>query len=438
MNKRLLLILLCVGCAAALLAAGRWAYVNLKYPIVVAAPANYSFAEFAAKTNRVLGDERPHARLDRISVPTLEDAATVMESGKADLAVIRTDLKLPSNAGTVAIVGRDPAFLIVPHKSGIATFRDLKGKHVAILKTGIDENGLLDKILDFYTTPPQTVTRAVMAPAEIADALKQKKVAAVFVVASPGAKATMDAYAAVAKAGKGPPDIIGIAESEGLAKRLGSVEDGEIAAGAFPGATPRPEESVSTIIVVYRLMANEKTPALIVSELTRLLMQARTRMLSSSPIAQRIQEPDAETDTVPMHPGAKTFYNDGQADLLDRMQNYGYMAFAAVSLLGSAIAWLIAKFKKPEVPTPSVFGARLLEILRGARNGALEDLDELEHRLDDLVEDLVVERSSSQIGAEEAATLAFGVSQVREAIQKRRVALSAAPPTITTLSRAAD
>ena len=39
----------------------------------------------------------------------------------------------------------------------------------------------------------------------------------------------MDAYAAVAKAGKGPPDIIGIARSEGLAKRLGSVEDGEIA-----------------------------------------------------------------------------------------------------------------------------------------------------------------------------------------------------------------
>lgn len=438
MNKRVLLIFLCIGAVAALVAAGRWAFVNLKYPIVVAAPANYAFAEFAAKTTRVLGDERPHARLDRINVPTLEDAATVMESGKADLAVIRTDLKLPSNAGTVAIVGRDPAFLIAPHKSGISTFRDLKGKHVAILKTGIDENALLDRILEFYTTSPQTVTRAIMTPAEIAEALKQKKIAGVFAVASPSSKAATDAYAAVVKAGKGAPEIIGIAESEGLAKRLGSVEDGEIAAGAFAGATPRPEESVSTIVVVYRLMANEKTPALVVSELTRLLMQARTRMLGTSPIAQRIQEPDADTDTVPMHPGAKTFYTDGQADLLDRMQNYGYMAFAALSLFGSGIAWLIARFKKPEIPVPSVFGARLLEILRGARTGALDDLDDLENRLDDLVEDLVVERSSSQIGAEEAATLAFGVSQVREAIQKRRVALSTAPPPLTALSRAAD
>lgn len=428
MNKRVLTILFCVGSVAALAAAGRWAFVNLRYPIVVATPANYSFAEFTSKVMRVLGDERPHARLDRISVPTLEDSATAMESGKVDLAVVRTDLKLPSNAGTVAIVGRDPAFLIAPHKSGITSFRDLKGKSVAILKTGIDENGLLDKILEFYTTSSQAVTRTVMTPMEIGEAFKQKKIAAVFAVASPASKASVDAYAAVAKAGKGPPEIIGIAESEGLAKRIGSVEDGEVAAGAFAGATPRPEESVSTVIVVYRLMANEKMPALIVSELTRLLMQARTRMLGTSLIAQRIQEPDAETDTMQMHPGAKAFYSDGQADLLDRVQNYGYAAFAALSLLGSGIAWIVARFRKPEVPTPSLFGGRLLAVLRGARTGTLDDLHDLESDLDDLVEALVAERSHSQIGAEEAATLAFGISQVREAIQKRRNVLSVAPP----------
>lgn len=428
MRKNLLIILLCVGCLAALAAAGRWAYVNLRYPITVAAPANYSFAEFASKVTRVLDDERPHARLVRQQVATLEDAASTMESGKVDLAVIRTDLKLPSNAGTVAILGRDPAFLLAPHKSGIASFRDLKGKSVAILKTGIDETGLLDKILEFYTTPSQSVTRTIMTPAEIGEALRQKKIAAVFVVSSPTSKVAIDAYAAVAKAGKGPPEIVGVAESEGLAKRLGNVEDGEIAAGAFAGATPRPEESVSTIIVVYRLMANEKMPSLIVSELTRLLMHARTRMLGSSPIAQRIQEPDAETDTVPMHPGAKSFYGDGQSDLVERVQNIAYSAFAALSLLGSGIVWLVSRLKPGAAESPEQFGGRLLEILRSARSAGLEQLDELEHTLDDLVETLVARRAGNGFGAEEAATFAFGVSQVRDAIHKRRLALSTPAP----------
>jgi TRAP-type uncharacterized transport system substrate-binding protein len=427
-RKNLLIILLCVGCLAALAAAGRWAYVNLRYPITVAAPANYSFAEFASKVTRVLDDERPHARLVRQQVATLEDAASTMESGKVDLAVIRTDLKLPSNAGTVAILGRDPAFLLAPHKSGIASFRDLKGKSVAILKTGIDETGLLDKILEFYTTPSQSVTRTIMTPAEIGEALRQKKIAAVFVVSSPTSKVAIDAYAAVAKAGKGPPEIVGVAESEGLAKRLGNVEDGEIAAGAFAGATPRPEESVSTIIVVYRLMANEKMPSLIVSELTRLLMHARTRMLGSSPIAQRIQEPDAETDTVPMHPGAKSFYGDGQSDLVERVQNIAYSAFAALSLLGSGIVWLVSRLKPGAAESPEQFGGRLLEILRSARSAGLEQLDELEHTLDDLVETLVARRAGNGFGAEEAATFAFGVSQVRDAIHKRRLALSTPAP----------
>ena len=60
MSKRVLIILICVGCVAALAAAGRWAFVNLRYQIVVATPINYSFTEFASK---VMLDETAHPAL---------------------------------------------------------------------------------------------------------------------------------------------------------------------------------------------------------------------------------------------------------------------------------------------------------------------------------------------------------------------------------------
>ena len=175
-------------------------------------------------------------------------------------------------------------------------------------------------------------------------------------------------------------------------------------------------------------MANEKMSSLLVSEITRLLMQARTHMLGVSPIAQRIQQPDADTDTVPMHPGAKSFYSDGQSALLERVQNIAYSGFAALSLLGSAFVWLMSRLRAGAAENPVQFGARLLEILRSARSATLEQLDELEHALDDLVETLVARRARNGFGAEEAATFAFGVSQVRDAIHKRRLALTSPTP----------
>jgi TRAP-type uncharacterized transport system substrate-binding protein len=422
-----ILVLLGVGVLIGLFAGARWAFTTLRYPITVASPANYSFSEFAAKVTRVLSDERPHARLERLSVPGLEEAATAMETGKADLAVIRTDLQLPPNGRTIAIIGRDPAFLIVPQGSNIASFRDLKGKSIAILQTGIDESRLLDRLLEFYAVQPTGVARTVMNASDIGEAMRQQKIAAVFAVASPNGKLAIDAFAAVAKAKKATPNIVGVAESEAVAKRFGNVEDGEIAAGAFAGANPRPPENVSTVIVVYRLMAKETMPDLVVGELTRLLMLARTRMLGQSPIAQRIQEPDADTDTVPMHPGAKAYYNDEQGSLFDKVQNVVYAAGAILSVVGSMIAWLVARFRKPG-PGPAEFGERLMAILRKSRVSTLEELEPLEHELDDVVETLVSQRDAEQFGSEERAMLTFAVSQVRDAIRKRRDALMAAPP----------
>jgi TRAP-type uncharacterized transport system substrate-binding protein len=426
LGRRTILLVVCAGILAGLFATGKWAIANLRYPITFASPANYSFADFGSKVSRVLADERPVTRLQRVPVQDLIASAAALEERKVDLAIVRTDLKLPSNGQTVAIFGRDPAFLIVPAKSEIESFLDLKGKSIAILGTGIDETALLDRLLGVYAVPPASVARKVMNHSEIGDAIRQKRIAAVFAVTSPTGAPAIDAFAAVARAGKGTPDLIGLPEGDAIAKRYRDLESAEIPQGAFTGASPRPEEGLQTVFVTYRLMARETMSDMIVGELTRMLMVARGRLLSTSPIAARIEEPDADTDTVPIHPGAKAYFNDEQVSLFDRIESTFWMGTAVISVLGSAIAWVISRLRGRTV-APADLGKHLLAILRKVRAADRDELGDLEGELEDVVVSLVEMRTGEQFGNEELATLSFAVLQVREALRKRWEAVDGKP-----------
>ena len=419
-------LVLAAGCVLAVAALGKLAFDSLRYPVTTATPAHFASAELTGKINNVLAEERPRVQLRRMVVPDLAASAAALENKQADLAVIRTDVKLPPDGRTIAIMGRDPVFLIVPAGSAIESFRDLKGRSVAVLATGRDELALLDRLLEYYAVPPKTVDRAVMDASDIGPAFRQKRIAAVFAIANPAVSPAIDAFAAVAKASKGTPDIIGVEEADAIAKRFGDVESDEIAQGAFGGASPRPEESLATIFVTYRLMARRTMPDLIAGEVARNLMLAKARLLSTSPLASRIEAPDADEDTVPIHPGASAFYNDEQTSIVDRFESLFWMGSAFLSIVGSLVAWALSRFGARS-KNPSDFGARLLEILRDARKASLSELEDLEAEVDDIVGWLVERSEASQFASEEIATLTFAVSQAREGLRKRKEALTAAP-----------
>ncbi len=75
-------------------------------------------------------------------------------------------------------------------------------------------------------------------------------------------------------------------------------------------------------------MARRTMPDLIAGEVARNLMLAKARLLSTSPLASRIEAPDADEDTVPIHPGASAFYNDEQTSIFDRFESLFWMGTA--------------------------------------------------------------------------------------------------------------
>ena len=105
--------------------------------------------------------EHPHIKLELVSVANLEGASNALETGKVDLALVRSDVAPPSNGQTIAIVRRDAVAIVLPPKSPIKKFSQLIGKTIAIPTSPVqDENSrAFDLVLSYFDIAPQSVKR---------------------------------------------------------------------------------------------------------------------------------------------------------------------------------------------------------------------------------------------------------------------------------------
>src|SRR5215831_17312617 len=136
---------------------------------------------------------------------------------------------------------------------------------------------MLDQILAYYQIPANTLQRVALAPGEIGTAIRQKRVDAMFALGPAGPGPLADVVTAVAKAGKGPLHIVEIEAAEAMAQRFPFLESADIPAGAF-GTTPlRPEDSVTTLAVTWRLVARASLPNYVAGEVARLLFATKSQ-----------------------------------------------------------------------------------------------------------------------------------------------------------------
>src|SRR6201994_18575 len=102
----------------------------------VGAP-NSEEAQFAAKLAAVL--KNTHSRLRLKILPSADNAKAVAQFDRreADLAIVRTDTKVPPRARALAILDHDFILLLSPGNKKIKSFDDLKKqKKIAVLADG--------------------------------------------------------------------------------------------------------------------------------------------------------------------------------------------------------------------------------------------------------------------------------------------------------------
>lgn len=421
------------GALAVAAAAGLVAYFYERPNILrVAVVQGSEDQEVIAAAAEDFAHEHETIRFKVIPVDDLAAAASAMEQGQADLAVVRSDVQTPVNGQTVLIMHKNAAIFIVPSKTNIHSIGDLKGHKLGIVRdpaiTGAPNFNLLETALAQYDLPLSALETVSLPVNDIEQALTSKSIDAVFAFGAPGSPRLNSAVAAVAHTGNGKPGFIAIPDAEGIVQRASNYESMEIPRGLFPGSPPLPEESFDTLGASTRLLARRGLADSVVGDLTRIFLADRPRLAMRIPKAARIVAPSTDKSAaIPMHPGAAAYIDDKSESFFEKYSDAFYIGAMILSVMGSALAALASRISQLQRDGGSEAIRRLIAILGEARAaGSAGKLDALSGETDALLSDTLI---SKRENGPEISALTLAVDQVRQAIGERREALIALPKT---------
>jgi TRAP transporter TAXI family solute receptor len=409
------------------LGAGTAALHFYNRPVVlrVAVPQLVEDIRVVTAAGHLFAHQHKKIRLQTTQVPDSAAAAGAVESGAADLAVMRSDIALTSNAQSLAILHRNPILLTAPGGSKLRKIQDLRGKRIGIVHeiATMEPNArLVETILSQYDIPRQAVTLVSLTPTEVGTALSAGKVDVIFSATAPSSGYENDVVAAVAALSKKPPIFIPIDEAKAISKRLPALEPMEIVPGSFGGDPPRPASAFETLSVSVLLMARPTLRDDIAAEVTRLFFSHRGGIALSAPLANSIEAPSTDRGTaIPVHQGAVDYLDGTERNFFEKYSDGFYIGAMLLSLLGSGAAALASRLNVAPLRRAERLTEELLTNLQAAREKTTQaELDALEREVDAAVTKMLADPKLRNLDAPGVHLVTLALDQTRRAIEERR------------------
>ena len=382
-------------------------------------------------------------------------AAAAIDSGDADIAVVRRDRAYPKQGLAVAVLRENVVAMIVPTAGSLAQggaagknagkpskprrgdktagkvekVEQIAGKRIGVIGRGGANTDLLNVVLRQYGIASEKVTVVPLDPDDVAASLRNHPVDVIFGAGPVTSKFFTDAIAAAAKGGA-DPHFLPITASEAITHRLPVYEATELKKGVFGGHSPLPADDVETIAYSHYVVAQQGLQESVVSDLTRLIFSVRERLAAEFPTVRQIQRPDTDKDAVVLaHPGAAAFIDDHLQSFFDKYSDFIYLGLMLLSGLGSGAAWLTSYSRADDQIRKLRPVETLLDLAKTAR--AIETigaLDTLREEIDEILRKTMSEVERKELDAGVLFPLSVALNQAQAAICERRAQLTARPP----------
>ena len=433
--RRILLLFIALGTGlVALTTIGLYFYERPTF-LKVAVPRGGEAQKLLAALNQEF--IRTHADLRFHIVPTndLRAAAKSMEDGAVDLAVVRSDLAMPTNAATALILSHQLAVIAAPHGESYSNFSDLKGKRVAIVASELSADAnqkLLDTIEAQYSMPPGALDRKLVDLAHFPELIHSGTVDAVLAFGAFDSPQMAEIIQILTHAVAPPeaPVFIPIHESNAIAKRFPGLEATEILRGAFGGSPSRPEENIETIGATIRLVASNDLANSTAGDVTSLILANRAAAATTAPMADHIEAPETDKGGVlPTHPGAAAFLDGEEETFFEKYSDIIYIGAMVGSVLISGVAALASRMTVRGYARFDELMEQALTILKAGREATdAQELNRLELEIDEILTQSLAAAHMPKLDGHQLAALTLAVQQARLAIADRRAELARPSP----------
>ena len=378
-------------------------------------------ARFATKLADVLKNNSSRFRIKVVNNPDNAKAVAQFDRRQADLAILRTDGKVPSRARTLAILEHDLVLLLGPGNKKIKSLAELKKKKVAVFAQNDSSLAFVRNILDL-PEGSEAAARVQMAPqGATLDKLFSPGGYGAVVAVVHASKAVRDkAYEQVAK--RGGFTLNAIDEAKVLARKFPGISEETLSAGTLSSSPEIPDDDLDTIGLEWLLVAQSRMSSATSGELARIVYENKSELGLESGFATRIEPASTDKDAFVMaHPGAADYINDDTKTFFDKYSDVMYLGAGALSVIGSIFAAIYAKITRIAPEKAGELTTAILDI--GERIEHAHSLDEIEclqDELESILRGAIIGLRDGTISTDGLDTFKLGYEFVRDEIGMRR------------------
>src|SRR6266853_4028306 len=403
---------------------GRTWVRNSETLIFAVGDANSLDARFAAKLAAVLKNSSSRLRLKIVANADSGKALAQFDRRQADLAVLRTDAKVPPRARALAILEHDVLLLLSPPNKKIKSLAELKKKKIAVLADGDNNAALVRKILEIsdnsdaasavQLAPPNSPFDKLFAPGGYGAAIA---------IAHASTIVNNKSYEQYAK--RGAFTLNAIDEAKALARQNPAISEETLAKGMLSSAPPIPDDDLDTIGLQWLLAAQSRMSTTAAGELARTIYENKADLALEDGFASRIEPADTDKDAfIVAHQGAAEYINDDTKSFMDRYSDLLYLGVAALSIIGSIFAGIYTKITRVAPEKASELATAILGIGERIEHAhTMDELEALQDELEAILRGAVVGLRDGTISGDGLDTFKLGYEFVRDEIGMRRESL---------------
>ena len=272
----LLFSILTLVLTAAVVWGGRTWLRNSETLVFAVGEANGPEARFAARLATVLKNNSSRLRLKIVPNGDNAKALSQFDRKEANLAILRTDARIPPRARALAILDHDLFLLISPGGKKIKTIADLKKKKIAVIADSESSVALVRNILELSDTPDAAARIQMAPPGSTFDRLFAAGFGAVIKVAHASHIVKDKSYEQLARRGGFALNAIDSAKS--IARKNPAISEETVATGMLSASPAVPEEDLDTIGLEWLLVAQSRLPTTTVADLARIIYENKTEL----------------------------------------------------------------------------------------------------------------------------------------------------------------
>jgi TRAP-type uncharacterized transport system substrate-binding protein len=318
-------------------------------------------ARFAAKLASLLKSTKSRLRLKIVASSDNAKALAQFDRREADLAVLRTDAKIPPRALAIAILEHDVVLLLSPGSKKIKSLAELKKKKIAIWAEGDNSASFVRNLFDINDSADAASRIQMAPPGSTLDKLFASGFGAVIAV-SHASKVMKDrSFEQYAK--QGGFTLNAIDEAKALARKIPAITEETLSTGMLSSAPKIPDDDLDTVGLEWMLVAQSKMTTSTAGDLARVIYENKSELALDDGFASKIEPAATDKDAfIIAHQDAAEYINDDTKSFMDRYSDIMYFGAAALSVIGSIFATIYTNLTKAAPELASELATAILDI----------------------------------------------------------------------------